>query len=178
MNEHERSDYINPNSLSNMRWITVGIRPGRLHQTSLQRLPLAIVDLSLLTIFVGDTITIAPEVRSKDYVLARTGVHIGWINIMDVKMIPMGMSNRQTMDETKPSISTKEREQILRRHYNDETEPSTPDHDRLPSVRNDKQIDSQQSKINIQPSHKTSEKLSHIKRLINYMKDAVTIPSR
>lgn len=178
MNEHERNHYINPNSLSNMRWITVGIRPGRLHQTSLQRLPLAIVDLSLLTIFVGDTITIAPEVRSKDYVLARIGVHIGWINIMDVKMIPMGMSNRQPMDETKPSISTKEREHMRTRHYDDETEPSIPDRSRLPSVRDDKHIESQQSKINNQPSQKTSEKLSHIKRLINYMKDAVTISSR
>lgn len=172
MTEHENINYVNPNALTQINWVKVGVRAGRVHQTHLMRMPLDIQDMGILSIYAGDTMAIAPSVRYENYVMARVGVQIGWVSFNDVKFIPLQMSNRQSNDETKPSVSAYERERLSRNKYEKKTEPAVPKN--FSNIRDSLSQPSQSPAT--QPAEsvkKSSVETSHIRRLIGYMKSLI-----
>lgn len=176
MTDDNHINYVNPNALSQIDWVRVGVRVGRSHRTDLKRMPLDIQDMEIVSIYAGDVIAIAPSVRYQDYVMARIGVQVGWVSLRDVKLIPMRMSKRSSITDTKPSVPPYEQVRPAGIIDEDETEPAVPTDERFSNIRDSYlKSSSPQAKVTATSRQNPTIKTSHIRRLIGYMKGIVSL---
>jgi hypothetical protein len=88
------------------RWETATVRPKTRHMTELRNLPREKVSASLLLVYSGDVVSIMREMRYGDWIAAKVGYKLGWLNYRHVDFMLMDIfddrSNRH-IENTIPS---------------------------------------------------------------------------
>lgn len=98
------------------RWQSATIRARRQKSSTLRSLPHLRLSRSLSHVFAGDTVEVIREVRFEEWIAAKVGYQLGWLNTLDVDFVIMRPINtpdeaprrlqRDPEMETKPFIAT------------------------------------------------------------------------
>ena len=84
------------------RWREVAVRARTQPQAEIKRLPVDSSSGTLAIVYLGDTISIIPEIQHEFWIAAKVGYHVGWINTRAVKLISLRSRTERFLEETKP----------------------------------------------------------------------------
>lgn len=88
------------------RWLEAAVAPRKQRSTQLRPAPRTMMSTGQATVFAGDIVHIMPDVVHEDWVAARVGRKLGWLNTDDVEFVDPN-APKQVEELTKPLGDTK-----------------------------------------------------------------------
>lgn len=134
---HPANDYPNLPEFGDPRWQEAAVAPRKQRSTQLRPAPRTTMSTGQATVFAGDIIHIVPDILYEDWVAARVGRKLGWLNTDDVDFIDPNTPKPKAEEFTRPLGETESYHHLITKELDsDEAEaaptqasrPVQPDH--------------------------------------------------
>ncbi len=105
---------------SDARWREAAVAPAKQRSTQLRPAPRTTMSTGQATVFAGDIVHIIPELQHENWVAARVGRKIGWLNIEDVDFVDPTSPKPKLEELTKPLTDTESYKQLVTKRLDDD----------------------------------------------------------
>lgn len=109
------------------RWREAAVAARKQRSTQLRPAPRTTMSTGQATVFAGDIIHILPEVQYQDWVAARVGRKLGWLNTEDVDFVDPEAPKAVVEDLTRPLADTESYKHLITKELQDDVAPNGDD---------------------------------------------------